>query len=402
MGGGAYFKENVVVTIGGADSRVRLEGNSCPEDGGLMYINGFGAGKDVRVELGAGTSASRNSAKRGGAVFCYHGTVSTHSVFLERNEAAWGGAAVWVGEGSALAAVETSFSSNAAWRGAALFVVGEAIVRGCALSHNTAGLAGAAVHVNEYGRLAANTSVFSRNVAPEGAAIDATFLSVTVLQNVTVERSVGASAIYLSHATASLRHCSLSRNQGPNVLAVKGSDVTCARCRFQHGVLFAGSAVFDGGGIVVDSSTARVKDSIFASLSCTRIGGAGVCATARSRAVLEGCTFDSNTAAGYGGGLVLFFQTLSPFIFGVTRVFSPLFFLSFQEYSMWKKMVKAPSALETVQNSPKRGRVRTRRPSRTRRQRRCTTAPSKPTRRAKAARRGSTRARPWSRPPRAT
>ena len=281
-----------------------FDGNTAANHGGALYLTGTATYRDGTVGGGdASTFKGNSSATDGGAIYVY-GSAELCGTKLEGNEAANGGA---------IAVNVTTVSGG--------YSAGKVTLNGAALTSNTATAdgdenGGGAIYIYAGGTLEDNGSTFTSNEAFKGGAIyaaaeDGSLKATVTLVGTTVSKNVatkyGAVCIY-NGAEFSADNCSFTENNNTTsnggAIFIYGADA-----EIKNSVFTGNTAAGSGAAIYLTATPTGAEvvtiDCTFTGNKATTNGGA-VYITGTGiyrdgdKGADNGSTFDANEAASGG------------------------------------------------------------------------------------------------------
>ena len=178
-------------------------------------------------------------------------------------------------------------------RGGGLFFDGGSpLISGCTIYSNAAANGGGIYLNNTVGGEISNCQVYGHVVGGYGAGIyisgSNTLVNTLVLNNVATNAGGG---LYLAGGSLSLSNCSISANTASTG---GGIDVAAGRSALANCTLFSNAAVSGGGVYLLNGSVGAITDCTFTANSASDSGGAlyGTASTTR----LTRCSFKGNLA----------------------------------------------------------------------------------------------------------
>ena len=313
-------------SVGGAillNSGTKMTVTGCTFTNNYSATKGGAINARISTEITDCTFTGNSSGISGGAVESL-ATMTVTNVEFTENVTKGNGGALRHSSSGALTVSDCVFTGNKATfevqvdnfldnnGGGALIIQGgpNATITGCAFRENYSGHMGGAMKHNS-GTLTMSNSEFSGNeaVIGGGALAEQSGNSNTVTNCAMTENTAAqGGAIYLS-GKLTVQGGTFSKNTAAKDANVSNSGMggavySTGTLIVQDSAIFTdNTAEFTGGAINVENGSANISGSTFTENAATG-GDAGAIRISKNTTVKD-CTFDSNTATGYGGALCI-------------------------------------------------------------------------------------------------
>ena len=282
--GGAIYSLGTLTITGGT-----IENNTA-ENGGAIYV------ESGAVSLGG--TILENNALLGGGVYALAGNV-TISYLVEGNTATLGGGAYLDNENVALSIEGSTFKSNTAENGGAIYSINRDFdITNASFVSNSATNGGAIYLESCYATI--SDCSFLSNSATNGGAIYLKGVEASIDSseaNANEAKENGGFICALDSTTQTSNNTFSKNEAGLGIVYVSGGEYTSVKDSFEYGYASEGGAIYGTlTSVYVDSSTFTGNDADL---------NGGAIALYLASGYLSGATFNLNSCANEGGAISL-------------------------------------------------------------------------------------------------